>query len=510
MAAVLIALCAAAVFPAYMNHDAAWYVHMATVWLDGGTLYRDVLDTNPPLIVFLTAVPVWIARVGHLSPPAVFQAAVLVLAAASVALSSRPIRRTWNSEPSRRLVVILLVFALFPFVSGDFGQREHLAAILVAPFVLDACAWAAGATTGRVEAAAAGMLAGLGFAIKPHFAMAWIALEISLAFLLPRARSWRRPAATAAASAMLGYALIVVTLVPTYLPFAREVLQVYAGLNPPAAVILRAPELRIWIVAVAALVFLRLPPRQRAPTVVLFWVATGFLAAALLQRKGWPYHFYPCRAFGLLLFAALIGGIADAYPAALSVIRGGPRTLVAAGFVLTTFWSARALVDARRLTATSPVASLVRVIQHEDRAESLAMLSMRNLIVPAFPAVTYTNVRWVLRHNSLWFLPGLYADELAKPGSDPMFRPTSAMPALERKYFEQIIDDLCARPPRLLLLEPPPPGSPKPGGSLDLIAYYRQDSRFDRIFATYTPIGTVGPLVVYRREADTSCRDQQP
>ena len=74
-AAVLAALCAAAAGPAYLNHDAAWYLHMVDVWLDGGTLYRSVIDTNPPLIVFLTAVPVLAARMLALFEPMAFMIA---------------------------------------------------------------------------------------------------------------------------------------------------------------------------------------------------------------------------------------------------------------------------------------------------------------------------------------------------------------------------------------------------------------------------------------------------
>ena len=58
---------AATVVPGYLNHDAAWYLHMVGVMLDGGTIYRDVIDTNPPLIVYLTTPPVWLGRVTGVS-----------------------------------------------------------------------------------------------------------------------------------------------------------------------------------------------------------------------------------------------------------------------------------------------------------------------------------------------------------------------------------------------------------------------------------------------------------
>ena len=98
MAVLLIGLCAAAVAPAYMNHDPAWYLHMAGVWLDGATLYRDVIDTNPPLIVFLTALPVAISRALNLAGPLVFKAFVFAAAALSVGAAIPFVRRIWQDD----------------------------------------------------------------------------------------------------------------------------------------------------------------------------------------------------------------------------------------------------------------------------------------------------------------------------------------------------------------------------------------------------------------------------
>jgi hypothetical protein len=50
--AAIFVMAAAAVFTRSLNHDAAWYLYMADAMRGGAALYRDVADTNPPLIVF--------------------------------------------------------------------------------------------------------------------------------------------------------------------------------------------------------------------------------------------------------------------------------------------------------------------------------------------------------------------------------------------------------------------------------------------------------------------------
>ena len=122
---------------------------------------------DPPLIVFLTAIPVYVARVVHVTEPAVFKAFVFGAGGISTFASISLVRRIVEDESSRAVLTVLLVFLLFPFTKGDFGQREHLTVLLVLPYVLATAAWAVGRpSTERIDVMT-GVVAGLGFAMKP-------------------------------------------------------------------------------------------------------------------------------------------------------------------------------------------------------------------------------------------------------------------------------------------------------------------------------------------------------
>jgi hypothetical protein len=72
---VLVALLAlAAVFYAAgpLNQDTSFLVVAADRWLRGAVLYRDIMETNPPLIFYLTAPAVLLAKVLHMDASAVF------------------------------------------------------------------------------------------------------------------------------------------------------------------------------------------------------------------------------------------------------------------------------------------------------------------------------------------------------------------------------------------------------------------------------------------------------
>ena len=169
--AALAALCLAAVGPAYVNHDAAWYLYMVDRWIHGARLYNDVIDTNPPLIIWLSTPPA-LATLAGWSPLAAFKIYVFAIAAGSAAASRRIVSR---SAPQRAVIVgATVLFVCLPFVKEDFGQREHFAVLLTLPYVLMAAATVGSSPREQVLAGIAG---GLGFAIKPHFLIAWIAVE---------------------------------------------------------------------------------------------------------------------------------------------------------------------------------------------------------------------------------------------------------------------------------------------------------------------------------------------
>jgi hypothetical protein len=130
---------------------------------------------------------------------------------------------------------------------------------------------------------------------------------------------------------------------------------------------------------------------------------------------------------------------------------------------------------------------------------------MRTMIYPAFPAVNYGGVGWSLRHPFLWFLPGLYADALRAPGPTVAFRDPAAMAPVERAFYDEVIGDLCARPPDLLMIEAAPPRAPLGRRALDLAAYYGQDGRFQRLSEAYDPLETIGQFLLFKRARTASC-----
>jgi hypothetical protein len=457
-AAAIAAFAAAAVIVRGINHDAAWYVHMVGVMLDGGTAYVDAVDTNPPLILILTMPPVWIARLIHAAPISAFDAYVFVLALVCAAWCAGIVRRLWPSASAatRGVLTVAILFLAAAFPKGDFGQREHLAVLVTLPFVLIAALRAQGRDVPAREAMLAGAIGAIGFAIKPHFLLVWIALGATVAIA---ARSWRslwRPEHLATAAVLGAYLLVVIVGFPQYFEVASRVWQVYDSLNPPLGQLLGLRELQAAGVAFAILLVVRLPRETAAPLWVIAAAAGGFLGASLVQLKGWGYHMLPPQVYLSLFFLAALLGIIQTAPALMTILRGGMKGVaiaIAAALVAT---SAKYVYEATRGIPNDTVKPLAAIVRANTSSGPIAMLATRALVYPAFPLVNQTGVTWSLRHHSLWFLREFYEREAAGGGSGPIApHAPAAMPALERAFFDEIVGDLCKTPPQLLIVETP-------------------------------------------------------
>ena len=499
LALALAALSLIAIAPAHVNHDAAWYLYVVQRWFGGAALYRDVVDTNPPLIIWLTAPSVGLAHLSGWPPTAVFKGFVFALSGASILVVRAIVRR---SSPEREFPLVSAVaFLLLPFVKSDFGQREHLAVSLTMPYAI-----LGAVRSDRIPSkfrALVGVAAGVGFAIKPHFLLAWIGLEC-VAFAFERRRAFRRAELVAAVAIFIVYAGAVVLFTPEYFQVAEQVRRVYGGLNSPVAVLVRLREVQLWLAALAVCVAIRWRPSDRLPVVIIA-VATGYLIAALLQFKGWGYQLYPARVFLVLFLALVVATVLNEVSALGALLRGGTRGLgvVFAGALVVA--SGRYIAEARNPAAPDLVTPMIGAIAQHGGG-SVTVLSMRTIIYPAFPAVNYSGAAWGLRHNSLWFLPGFYTDQDRLAGGPLQPHAVDDMPPLERMFFNQIVEDLCGWPPQLLAIEQPGAVAPAGRRALDLLAYYGQNPSAKRLLAVYRPQGTVGPFTLFTPDPPPSCR----
>ncbi len=475
-----------------MNGDASWYVYVAGRCLDGDRPYVDLIDTNPPLILWLNMGVVGLARSVGAAPLAMFQAAVFGLIGVSLALSWRTSRGL--PDALRRASLATFGYMLFVGVGPALGQREHLMMALVLPYAYAASAEARGERTSRGLALLTGMMAGVGFALKPFFVPAGLAVELILA-ARRGPRVWIRPQALAMAGVMLVYGVLLLILTPQYLDVARRFAPLYPAHNPMGSTLV-ANSWRLLIVVGSIGLAWGVCRRCARGWAEVFLLLDAWLTVAVyLTGKGWDYHWFPplaiSWAIGLGALAMIISGW-----------EGSRRRLVVAlGAGLALIAPALALLEtASRL----PDRETGRVVRSRTRPGD-AVFVLSPWLHKAFPMTIESGVTWGLRYPMLLPVAAFYPEGSWASGR---YHRVEAMSEPERRFVGEVSADFLRSRPALLLVDDDPP-TPLHRG-FRYLDYFARDPGFGRALKDYEFLVRTPSFVVYGRRDSGSVVPARP
>jgi hypothetical protein len=503
-AAAVVALSVAAEVAALAPPDMAFLLYAAGRVQAGDMLYRDLLEINPPLIVALTAAVLRLARSVGASEFLVYRLATAIVAGGSLLWIRQLLRRYAVLEQTpRRVVLLAAAVALFPLAGVDFGEREHLVLALLLPYIVLLAIRLEGREPTRPDALTAGALAGAALALKPHFAVAWLALECYARVRGPRTRRFAPTAEIAAAVAVLSsYAVGIMRLTPAYVDLALRLGPAYARYlrDPFYGLLVTAPGVALaWFAILAAIAGRRASERTRLWGLLGAGVV-GCVLAGALQEKGLRYHFYPAFALGLILLAVVAAEARER--AALVSERLYAHVTRPALTAIVLVLIGRSAVT---LLGGGPVArrerteflELVTRVRHEAQGGAIGVLSYN--IASAFPLVNYAGVPLASRFPHLWLFPVSYWDELHR-AAPLRYHPPEAMGSQERFFFEAVKHDLLTAQPRLLLVLRPARDDAQNGlRRLHYIEYLSQDRELAAFLAAYERTEPHGEYDIYRR-----------
>ena len=436
---------------ALLNHDVAWFAWGAREWLHGLVIGKDITDPNFPL-AFLIYVPAAMLA-GPLGFGLAVKAWLLLLAALIIALAWRDVARGQRAAVFGTLAVFVVLG--WP---REFAQREQFAMLLVLPYVLPAerRGW---------RAAPAGILAGIGFAMKPHFLIAWVMLEIN--------RKVFRTEQVALVCTGAIYALSLATVFPEFtfglLPSTLEVYGAFNRLDAAHSVVLPAGF---------GLLTLGLAFRaQDRLATALALAALGFGIAGALQMKFYAYQFLPAWGFATVALAALVAN-RDKFI----------RNVAIASLVFAVVHQARPAaawwsdVEQRKIMQPRLSAAL-------QGARTFTVIAVHPY--PAFPtavrAEEESGIRYIGSASSHWFLPA------AAKGNVRAVR-------LAREHAMRDI----LKHPGVVLVDTQWTRHTRLPSTFDGLAFLLDDVSFAGQWSAYRMAGSVGGFLVFRRNAGTS------
>ena len=388
--------------PWEINHDCGWLLFAASRFLAGDALYSELIEINPPLIIYLNVPPAALASFTGLSVGAALNLWVASLLGLSLFLTSRIVRVGDFVRLMNPIALAAVAFVLVVPVGRDFGQREHLMMILTLPYFAVVGQRVAGGDVRSGQALGAGLLAAVGFSLKPYFLLAPVLVRIGTAL-------WQRKLFDTRRSENEGLVLGVVVyaahffVVPFQSDFAANLeltLEVYGSFKVSFVELLSKPwTIEALVVIVVLSVAAIFAGSIRTSIWVLILAQLGFLGSAFWQGKGWTYHLFPALACGYLGFVVLVFGAGARWLRGVFVV----VCLCYVALPIGQHWLQREpeLAFADAFTGIPPELDAVRELRPGD-----TLLVVDTDIHTFFAWMVDHEIGWGSRYACLWPLPG--------------------------------------------------------------------------------------------------------
>lgn len=400
-----------------LKDDIAWLLYVAHRWMSGRELYVDVIEVNPPLIIWLSAGPLAVARWLGVTPQSVAMPAFALIALASAWWSACLLRPIGGLFAWRIPVFAVVGSVLLIIPASDLGQREHLLVAAFLPYLILFARTLDPAPDGTgpraVTASAVGVLAALGCAFKPQYGIVFVALE-GVAFS-NGLRPWRA-APIGAAATLAGYLGLVAYVCPAYLRHAVPMALALYGATDVSfgALLLKSAPL---LAAEGLALFLWWRDRRTLASASL--LMTGMVFAVLssvicfIDGKDWFYHRLPATVITLLVLllwaaATIRHRLEEGTQDAAGNRRLPWRGLAIAGIVVALFCvSAVRRLDPEVQQAMEPQSTTVARLETLIRLHhARTYVAFSEWIALGFPVVNNTGVIWASRFDSMWALKG--------------------------------------------------------------------------------------------------------
>jgi len=505
--------------------DQASQLYATLQMLHGTPLYgTHLVEGYAPFIFWLLAIPGWISQHVHLSTIACFHAFVVAVLIVTSTWSAILYRRTRGGRLLCWWVFVLTLSALSAFlaVPDALGEREHLLAYFLLPYLLSVALRMEGTHLSGLHRLLIGVCAAVALCLVPQYLLVVIAVEVVVLLRKRQLSQWFDLSLLVMLVGVLFYAAIVRLLTPEYfkavLPLLRETSW---GLDRSILSVF-APAKKTLVLLVAGSVFYNIRQKRMANeafVAVLLMASFASLLIFLGEHKGWVYQMMPFRTFSYLaltlFFADTVsdllerrqeetesGSEAAPYPdSPTSLIK---LSAAVAGVVLLLSLVFFARRNAHLPSEVSTVDTLRGVYAPYPAGTTVGFLSTDAW---EFPAVLEQNKLWGSRYTALWTLPAIVRS------ADPQdTRPEQHLtPARSTQLAQQlrvtVAADLATFKPTVITVDPCGRINLCPAltreGYTSILDWFKADAAFQAEWSHYQLVRTEtdSTIEVYERRS---------
>jgi hypothetical protein len=287
----------------YTDGDITYLLIAAQRMLQGGQYVRDFFESNPPMILYLYIPAVWLAKWTPDKLFLLFDSYVFVLIMLSMWGSYCLLKRMVQDKFICLGMLYALTVILLLLCYEDYGQREHLFLILTLPYFFAAALRYQRQDIKVSFAVYIGVLAGLGFAIKPTFLIPLCLVELAIIIHQRRLLAWISTESLVVITILCLYLASVFILTNSYihtiLPFVSK--YYFKGGARPWNVLLLDPLLIYCFSCTIGYFIFAKYDRYPALGKMLLLTQIGMIISCVVTRTIWFYHILPAFSLSFLL-----------------------------------------------------------------------------------------------------------------------------------------------------------------------------------------------------------------
>lgn len=418
---------------------------MSEKLLDGQQLYTDLLETNPPMTVWLHMPAAALGRVLRVSADSLQILLTFLFLITCLGLSWRVLNVAGFRRLASAFFLAGAIALTLPWLA-TISEREHWAMAALMPIMAVEIIRCARRNASAHQRVLAGTLAGLAVAIKPAFTLCLVAPALYTVWRTRSIKSLFRREYWIAAGVNLIYLASVDWGYPTYRTnMLPGLLDTYFRIRAPLQSLVSI-DLILCLLSVAAFLVARGKRMLGSPVeMITLLTGLGFLLAYVMQGKGFLNHATPICS--LILMAVLLSAILKR--SRLRAIRplSAQKTAAVASIVLV---GGFLVLELRTATNPTLYPSLGFVESIRSLSPNPRILTVSGDLGVGHPLAREVRGRWVGVNGHQW-LAASAALISQRPGVDAMTR--ARMRSWIRLDLDRLTQDVINNKPDVIIFD---------------------------------------------------------
>lgn len=483
----------------FLSWDIGWLVHATNRMIMGGNYTQNFFETNPPLILYLYLPPILLHKLLPIKLALCLRGYFFLLAALSLFQCHQWCKKLFSKSDPTIInwitITLSIVYLILPLY--ELGQRDHLLILFTMPYLLMVVYRLQDKKVNLTTSMATGLMGAIGFAIKPHFLLTPLLIELYCIFKKKNFRFFWRPEIVVLLGFVTAYLLSIYLIHRDYydyiLPYTMRLY--YQAVSMPYGNLIAYPSAFFCLFPFFLAPWMgRFSSTGSALIPIFFLALLDYYIAYIMQRTTFYYHIIPPLSMATLLMTLLFRHTLQGIPIQVSKIGEAvfAGLLGATLFVLPAYSWIQIYTIWHRHPAN--IAGLVDFLRAHAKAKPVYFFT--STTVYTFPTVDDAGVKYASRFPFLWMVAGLVNDEQAPHRH-----------ADKKRLVQMICEDFQKNTPALVLIDIDPKKPYIARDNFDYLKYFGEYSAFATEWKNYHYLTTIEQkylykLAVYQRNTD--------